>query len=320
VRLSHADFRPGKRPRYVPSGSPRRKLPLIRIALLLGLGFLVYTGFDEYWPRLRDSVQPAALWARAFGSGAPAATLAAAWSGDSSRITLECPRGLTGACCEALRPAGPDLCGEAAALMTKARRKGAIRVGARQEGTLQLEARAVVSDLGDWGFQLSGLRGRDGAGVFLFRRAAGAAAWCDAARGCLREPAPRAPLAGGLLREEPGAGPRWTAPGAQVRAVLPGRVAAVTKARDGMRVRVYHGRELYTDYGPLTPAAGVKSGALVKAGSHLGNAPGAGGEGHTLTVRVRQAGLNVDPAAFWNVNGNAGARAEAGTPLHAGTP
>jgi hypothetical protein len=314
VKPTHADFRPGKRPRYVPSGAPRRKIPVLRIALLIALGLLVYTRFDDYWPRLRDTVNPVSLWRQAFGQPEVAATDAVfpVWSRDSSRVMWKCTQGLAGACCASLRSVHPDLCGEASALLAKARWKHLVdapSVTGKNRLTLQLEARAVVSDLGDWSFELSGLQGRDPAGNYLLRRAAGSSAWCDAGRGCLRDLLPRAPLPQGRLQDGADAAGLWTASGGQVGAILPGRVVALDSVPrnggegGGMRVEVYHGRELYAFYGPLTPAPGVRAGALVKAGSHLGSAPvlGDGESGHALLVQVRQAGQNLDPAAFWGV-------------------
>jgi hypothetical protein len=314
--MFHSDFRPGKRPRFVPSGSPRRRIPLIRIALLLAFGLFVYSGFDEYWPRLREAVNPAALWRDTFAQPAspPAGSLTVVWSNDSSRVTLECPLGLTGACCEALHAADQNLCSEATALLTKARWKRAIASPVREEAPLQLEARAVVSDLGDWSFELSGLRGRDPAGNFLFRRTTGSGAWCDPGRGCLGSPVPRIPLAEGrLLGRTAGGAALWIAVGPHVRAVLPGRIVAVdpvpsvsgevTGVPGAARVRVYHGSELYTSYEPVRTAANVKPGALVKAGSHLGGAPRTA-TGYALTVRVRQAGQNLSPLVFWGGRGS----------------
>jgi hypothetical protein len=281
--------------------------------MLLALGLLVYTRFDDYWPRVRAAVSPASLWRSAFGpSEAEAPALALVWSRDSSRVALECPRGLTGDCCETLEPASPELCAEASALLAKARWKKAVSgTGNPPLQPLRLEGRAVVSDLGDWTYELSGLGGRDPSGAFQYRReqrTSGTTAWCDTRRGCLKDPAPRAPLANGRMHVGGEAARRdgaslWTAGDPEVRAVLPGRVVAAEAVQDmkGVTiVRVYHGRELYADYGPLQAATGVKPGALVRSGSHLGFAP-RHPAGYALQVRLRQGGQNLDPAAFWGV-------------------
>ncbi len=312
MKPTHADFRPGKRPRFVPSGKPRRKLPLIRIALLIGVGLLVYARFDDYWPHLRKAATAVAPWS---GKTAPApahsGALEPVWARDSSRVTLACAAGLENDCCAALESLDQGLCGETQALLAKARWKQRISHSHAPAGkeALLLEARAIVSDLGDWGLELSGLRGNDDAGVYLFRRAAGISTWCDAARGCLRDPLPRTPLAQGHLQEDAeearhgGMNGHWVSGVRQVLAVLPGHVVSVDSTPSGVTVTVYHGREIYAEYGPLEPAHGVRSGAPVKAGSHLGDvlASAAGTEGNVLTVRIVQAGQSRDPAMFWGI-------------------
>jgi murein DD-endopeptidase MepM/ murein hydrolase activator NlpD len=313
VKPTHADFRPGKRPRFVPSGKPRRKIPLIRIALLISFGLLVYTRFDDYWPRLRQVATSASPFAATASQASTAASarfgaLEPVWARDSSRATLACAAGLEPDCCDALESLNAGLCGEAEALFAKARWKQRLSAARAPAGksALLFEARAIVSDLGDWGLELSGVRGHDLSGVYVFRRTAGTALWCDTRRGCLRDPLPRAPLAQGRLQEDRAdaglgsAKSHWVSFARQVLAVLPGRVVSVDSVSGGARVRVYHGREIYAEYGPLRPAAGVRAGVSVKAGSHLGDAL-AGLEGSALTVRVRQAGQWRDPAEFWGI-------------------
>ena|GEM_PF-3758113 len=322
MRLSHADYRPGKRPRFVPSGPPRRKFPLIRIVLLLALGVFVYAKFDDLWNGVRSVANPVTLWNKITGSGEATASGSVdgkagrlIWSADSSRVSLECAGGLTKDCCEHLGRADAGLCQATKALLEKARWKGALtRTVATRP--LRIEARAVVGDLGEWGYELAGLNGRDGAGHFGFRRAAGSQAWCDARRGCLRASTARAPLLDGHLVRDAAGGPpetvragttfvKWSSGSPRVRAVLPGRVAKVTpfgSDTSAVTVMVYHGAELYVSYGPLRPVTGVKPGALVKAGSYLGDARGTTAEGgYALNVGLRQAGRPVDAVAFWGL-------------------
>jgi hypothetical protein len=313
MRLSHADFRPGKRPRYAPSGPPRRKVPLIRIVLLIGLGIFVYTRFDTMWSGVRDFVNPDKVWHKLTGQSDENrdGTLKLTWSSDSSRVSLECPRGLNAACCESLADADGDLCGEASALLEKAQWKRALQGKDLGKQPLFVEGRAVVSDLGDWGFELSDLRGRDAAGAFVYRRAAGSQAWCDTRRGCLKPLLPRAPLLDGRLsamgdlkgsESTAGATSQWLSGSPRVRSVLPGRVVAVIAAQPHVFVRVYHGGERYVTYGPLKAAPGVKPGVMVKLGSHLGDAamrPGTGG--YSLTVRLRDGGRPSSAESFWGI-------------------
>jgi hypothetical protein len=63
---------------------------------------------------------------------------------------------------------------------------------------------------------------------------------------------------------------------------------------------VHHGRELYAAYGPMQPAPGVQTGALVKAGSHLGFAP-RHPLGYGLAVKLHRTGRPLDAAGFWGI-------------------
>lgn len=304
VKATRTDYRPGRRNRRVPppSGTPRR-IPLLRLLLLAGLGAYLYASFDDLWPRVRAAVQPAAWWNAVFaGSDADAEPVSASWSGDSSRVVVQCPQGFDAACCGELETIQPGICGTTRALRAKAVWKKAVAVS--ETSPLSVEAGAVVSELGEWGYELKALRGRDASGAWHFRRQ-GTASFCDTRRGCLGDRAPRAPLADARLHAPaftiPDAPGTWVSSSARVRAALPGRITAVDSVPGGgVRVRVYHGSERYIEYGPLHPVPGVEPGVLVRTGSLLGNAPSHAGR-HRLDVRVRQAGSFVPAERFWNV-------------------
>src|SRR5690606_1645223 len=68
VKVKHTDFRPARRPRYVPSGRPRRKFPLIRILLLIALGLFVYSRLDTLWAVASESLRPATVWHKVTGA------------------------------------------------------------------------------------------------------------------------------------------------------------------------------------------------------------------------------------------------------------
>ncbi|HLU69289.1 MAG TPA: hypothetical protein VKZ88_00815 [Fibrobacteria bacterium] len=315
MKVKHTDFRPARRPRYVPSGRPRRKFPLIRILLLIALGLFVYSRLDTLWAVASESLRPATVWHKVtgaiFGGDESSGELPLAWSRDSSRVTLDCPRGLDAACCESLSAVNENLCGATAALLEKARWQGELSGPRETPRPLRLEARAVVSDLGEWSHELAGVRGEDPSGPYAYRRAAGSHAWCDARRGCLTRPRAQPPLAAGRLLSSGRADPirggativQWVAATPRVRAILPGRVTAVDSATGrgpAAIVHVYHGTELYATYGPLTPAAGVRPGALVKTGSYLGDAPAPVKTGlYRLTMNIRQGGQPLDAATLW---------------------
>ncbi len=316
MRPTHGDYRPGARrrnvSRNVPRGGTRRKFPLIRIILALALGFFIYSRFDDYWPRVREALDFTPPWAGDRAQDEPPADATAQrWAADSSRLALECRQGLSGTCCEALEAASRGLCGETEALLARARWMGAVTEGGTgtPDAPLRVEAQRNADD-GEGRLALSGLTGRDAKGVFRFRRSgsgtAGAGAWCEASRGCLRGfgASPAAPLSQGRLEASASSATLgeavWTSASPWVRAALPGHIVSVDSTAAGSIVRVYHGFELYVAYGPLRAAPGVRPGAVVKAGSHLGDALPRGST-RALPVRVRKAGRDLDPAAFWGV-------------------
>jgi hypothetical protein len=304
--MSQADFRPKRRSGVVPSGKPRRKIPLLRILLLLLIAFFVYLKFDSLWAGVR-ALNPVALWDRAFGGdrAAPDDRARPAWSADSSEFSLECPLGLRN-CCETVPRSGAGVCREAGALLAKARARGLVPPAASEaaESRLRLRARAGVSRAGHGFFELTALQGRasgkTGAPFALRKNASGI--WCDARHLCLSRPSPRSPLASGKLLGVPGSpgAARWVSASSAVHPVLSGRVTTVDSVPGGARVRIYHGGELYTSYEPLRLAAGAKPGAMVTPGSVLGDAPWLAA-GYTVYLRVRRAGLNLDPAEFFSV-------------------
>jgi hypothetical protein len=275
---------------------------------LIGVAIFVYAKFDDYWPSLRVALNPATAWDRLLGreaAAAPAAPSRAAWSADSSRLTLDCPAGLGegNACCEAAsaRPIR-GLCRQAAVLLGRARWKGMLSAGS-EKAALRLEGRAAFSDEGFAVYELAGLRGRDGSGGFSFQQG-DAGTWCESRRGCLSTPSPRAPLSGGRLVRGPGEKTaEWIAASSAVHPSLPGRVVGIDSVQGGARVRLYHGRELYTSYEPVRLAAGpsaLKPGTPVTAGTVLGAAPG-GPKGYTVYMRIRRAGLAPDPFDFFSL-------------------
>ena len=296
--MTNADFRPKKRSGVVPSGKPRRKIPVLRILLLIAVATFAYLKFDSVWSGVR-ALNPVALWDKTFGGPRPVADnlTRPAWSPDSSEFTLECPTGLRG-CCETAPASATGICRQAGALLNKARVRqtlGAVAVDA----PLRLHARAGVSRTGHGVFNLSALQGRTGSGKssggsFALRKNS-AGVWCDTRQVCLSAPGPKAPLALGRL----GSAGRWVSASSAVHPVLPGRITGIDSVPGGTRVRIYHGGELYTTYEPLTGAS-LKPGAQVTPRTVLGDAPWLAA-GYTVILRARRGGLNLDPSDFFAV-------------------
>ncbi len=302
--MTNADFRPKKRSGVVPSGKPRRKIPVLRILLLIAVAFFTYLKFDSIWSGVR-ALNPVAVWDKTFGGphAAPDSLARPAWSPDSSTFTLECPYGLRG-CCESAPASATGICRQAEALLNKARVRQVLGPVA-PDAPLRLHARAGVSRTGHGIFNLAALQGRATAGKssggsFALRKNS-AGIWCDTRQVCLTATGPKAPLALGRLQT----GGRWVSASSAVHPVLPGRITAVDSVPGGVRIRIYHGGELYTSYEPLRLTAGAKAapltpGSRVGPQTVLGDAPWLSA-GYTVLVRARRAGLNVTPSDFFAV-------------------
>lgn len=311
MRPSHGDYKPNERRRHVPTGQPRRKIPVIRAALVLGLAIFAFTRLDDYWPRLRgafDRTRSPEISSKNVTTGknegagiSRSATRGRLrWSADSSRLALDCPQGLSGSCCDSLNAASPGLCGEATALVARAGWKGLIDKRDAADRFVRVEAHLLEGEPVRR-MALSGMAGRDARGGFVFRRRGDAGSWCDGARGCLGgRVSPVSPLSDARLRasDEITGKATFLSPSPWVRAALPGRVISVDSVEGGVIVHLYHGLETYTEYGPLRAVVGVRPGAIVKTGSHLGDAPLSGAT-YALAVRVRQGGHPVEASAFW---------------------
>jgi len=320
--MTHADFRPKKRSGVVPSGKPRRKIPLLRILLLIGVAFFLYLKFDSLWTSVRGTLNPVTLWHRTLGHPLPVEDnlVHPAWSADSSEFTLDCPRGLQG-CCDGAPAGGSALCRQASAVLAKAQARRLI-ASVSADGPVRLFARAGVSRAGHETWNLGAVQARSAGerASFVLRRSAGGA-WCDGRQNCLGEASPQPPLLFARLTEaaEPGRQQglgtlRWVSASASVHPVLAGRVVRVDSVPGGYRIEVYHGAELYTSYEPLHHAPGdtLKPGAAVTPHTMLGEAPWLSA-GYTVFMRLRRAGMAVDPAEFFRVQPVAAPTAEDST-------
>lgn len=290
MRLSHWDFRPKHRRRFVASGASdgrpgSRRKPAFRILLLLSLGLLVYFKYDDVvqsgWvDKLR---QPGELWkeakARLPGSGeASPPSAAPVFSPDSTSQEWSCASSAQDSCLASWAALPAAERGALRALILKAGldiglpapsgfhalylRTPAVETGAAEEPAWKL-ARLVL-ETGDRSVTLAPMPVPGGGEAWCTVDAAGPA-------NCLAKPVPAPPLSGpsGRLATRP---PEISFPGPAGRAlrpILPGRIVA-WPAGPGW-VKVHHGGGLFSYYaGVASPAPGVSVGSKLGAGATLG--------------------------------------------------
>jgi hypothetical protein len=125
VKLTHRDFRPLRRSKYV--AQPLKRRPTLRILLLAALGIIVYLKYDTVVrsKAFKSLSEPAKLWhALLHEDGAlPLPVVSGAglkWSPDSAFLDAECDGSAAG-CLESWKSLGREPVGTLRAVMEKAR-------------------------------------------------------------------------------------------------------------------------------------------------------------------------------------------------------
>jgi len=313
VKLSHRDFRPPRRSKYV-ARLPKRK-PTLRIVLLGLLGLAVYLKFDAvarfpFWKSFRHPGE----WITAhMPSRTPAfapSPVVLNWEHDSSRVNAACPVEAS-LCLGAGFSLGQEPAGQIREILGKA------------EAQWQSEATAGFSagfarnqDLATmephWVLERLELRGKAKPVVLERDPARGEAVFCANGR-CLDELHPRQPLAGirstRLQNGHPSSSDsgqpiavsdtaRFPAGnGTGVLPILRGRVVTVPPPGDGSGwLKLHHGRNLFSYYrGIARLGSSVRPGAMVDSADTLG---WISGDSASLELRIESAGMPLDPMAF----------------------
>ncbi len=306
MKPPESDFRPKRRAGHVPS-SRRRKIPLLRIVLLVVAAALVYRHFDHFWPRLRAWVKPSATQnARLSRHGD--STGVWIFSADSSQAFLNLGAGREKDDCADLERLRAGLCAQEHAALRKAAWFGTLRKPLVSRLEVSLPRGETPAEIPA---RLIAMEGRDSTGNFHYRRVTGgeaASPWCEAVRGCLTPLSPRIPLLEGKLLDsasEAGVA-RWHSPSSEVFPALPGIVvSADSLGPRSYRVTLYHGNELYTRYETLRGLTdGLKTGTQVDPLRPIGlaaatdSAASGRSSGYDLEFRVTQAGMPLDPMEF----------------------
>jgi hypothetical protein len=298
VRLSHRDFRPAKRSKYV--AAPPRKRPTLRILLLIAFGILVYLKFDSFvkskalqsfrgpekiWQSLRERFAP---------MRPPPAALQATFDSASSRTRLDCVSPRFDECLAEWKTTEEDR-GRARSLIRRASHAAGIT---RPDG-FSLSVKAAGAEDEDSSFaRLESLELRGDGRAWIIEPSKDGLGYCFRGGPCLEAPRVLPPLAKLEAVDHGDAPGLWlkASEGWPVLAMLPGRIMEVTGDSLERELEVYHGGTLYCRYGGLSPSqAGPKAGDWVSAGDTLGliAAPS-----ERLTLILERDGFPADAAAF----------------------
>jgi hypothetical protein len=328
VKLSHWDFRPSRRSKYV-SPPPRRR-PTLRILILAAFGILVYLKFDSFLASraflyLRHPGWVREVFARYFpGETRPGPSAFPGrwlWSGDSSQVELICESDPVDVCLEPFPPLGPEKMAFLRSLIYKARvqldipslsgfsavlqkKSPEVAYPGQAPDSLELERLELRSSV-------AGLN-HAGQGHWVFSAYTSGSArtgsdirYCMADKRCLDDFRPALPF-GRLQRLESAreeSGPAlhlipWREP--VFRPILPGRIVETPYAgARGNRVKLYHGRNIfsyYRNFAALKP--GLVAGDFLEDGDTLGFVSGEGDSLRHLSLQIEKDGVLVDPGDF----------------------
>lgn len=345
MKLTHRDFRPLRRSKFV--AQPLKRRPTLRIILLAAIGITVYLKYDTVVrsKAFKSLSEPAKLWhAMLHEEGALAPTLISGaglkWSLDSSFLEAECG-GSAAACLESWSGLGREPVGTLRAVMEKARIQW--NADADNGFTAKFTRIAAAGEPMDGkpaDLELSRVELRGARNVLTLERsdANRPSAFCVEGIGresgkCLDERRTQLPfararigipgagadsgLAGGaghgtmeaMAGEEGRVMRVFSLAGPSVRPVLAGRVVAVPDSLPSDQwVKIYHGENTFSWYrGFSALRSGIAPGVMIGTDDTLGFVAMRGDTVEALDVKIEQDGIPADPFVFLGI-----ARAENG--------
>lgn len=337
MKLTHRDFRPLRRSKYV--AQPLKRRPTLRIVALTAVGIAVYLKFDsvvdsKIFQNLR---QPRKLVEAMLHKGPVAAAVSPSagltWSADSAQVEAECSDSLIANCLYRWQSSlGAETIGALRGVLAKASMQlevnadhgfnahfiPAIETADPQEGPV---ASLILSRL-----EISG-----GSETLVLERPPGntSAPFCDK-RKCLDANPLRMPVARFRVKvkmDPAGTESRLAAgttlslipiDGSNVNPILRGRVVeAPSNPGPDRWVKIYHGADIFSYYGGLSDLGPtIKPGTMIEAGETLGQVAAAGDSSGILDVRIEKGGVFIDPFEFLGVAPQAVATAPEPEILH----
>jgi len=313
VKLSHRDFRPARRSKYV-ARLPKRR-PTLRIILLGLLGLVVYLKFDAvarlpFWKTFRHPGEWISAQMRQRVPASAPCPVVLDWAHDSSHVNAVCPVAAS-QCLGAGFPLGSEPAGQVREILGKAEAQWQARAGsgfaagfARSQDLASAEPR--------WELERLELRGEAKPLVLEKDPSRSGAAFCAEGR-CFDDLQPHPPIASfrsmrvknlsapsfdsGLpIASEPAAF-FSAANGTGVLPILRGRIVAVPAEGDTAGwIKLHHGRNLFSYYrGLARMGTAVRAGAMLEPGDTLG---WIAGDSAAVELRIESGGMALDPLAF----------------------
>jgi hypothetical protein len=328
VKLTHRDFRPLRRSKYV--AQPLKRRPTLRILLLAALGVIIYLKYDTVVrsKAFKSLSEPAKLWhAMLNGEGTAAPAIASGtglrWSPDSAFLAAECSGSVAAACLESWSKLGREPVGTLRAVLVKARIQWSADAG---NGFRAKFARLVGDDESRDGksgnLELVQVELRGGTGSVILEQSEGerTGLFCEGEK-CLdqrptqlpfgrvraepqsKQPGSEDSATGGAQSIEPQSIRLFSLEGSAVKPILPGRVVAVPdSAASNPWMKIYHGENIFSWYrGFSSLRSGIAPGVMIGSGDTLGFVAARGDTAEALDLRIEKDGTPADPFAFLGI-------------------
>ena len=308
MKLSHRDFRPQRRSKYVSQPPTRR--PTLRILLLAAFGAVVYLKFDSFVSsRIFQVIRNPQLLRQTLARpgrlpeplpATPAASAASLkWSADSSLVDLDCPSSRIESCIASVQALGSEAAGQLRALINK----GAIRwelVPTKGLSARFRKTEATREDSLGWRVQSVGLSSDKGTVTITAMEPDGIIRYCNSGH-CLDESTPAPPFAKYQRLDRPlDRPPQWfirPIGGPFFHSILPGRIVEIFSPTKS--VKIYHGRNIFSIYAGFSELRpNLRPGTMVDMNDTLGSVGRDGDSLGSLGLRIEKDGLFVDPIAF----------------------
>ena len=312
MKLSHRDFRPPRRSKYV-ARLPKRR-PTLRIILLGLLGLVVYLKFDAvarlpFWNTFRHPGEWLATQMRQRTPASAPCPIVLDWAHDSGRVNAVCPVAAS-LCLGTGLPLGPEPAGQVREILGKAEAQWQAQARAGFAANFARSQDPATAE-SHWELERLELRGEAKPVVLEKDTTRGGAVFCANGR-CFDVLHPRSPLASFRstrmkrlsppssdygLPIAPPAALFSAANGTGVLPILRGRVVAIPPEGDTTGwLKLHHGRNLFSYYrGLARVGAGVRVGAMLESGDTLG---WLAGDSAALELRIESGGIALDPLAF----------------------
>jgi hypothetical protein len=316
VKISHRDFRPPRRSKYVTQ--PLKRRPTLRILLLAAIGIAVYFKFDSivsskpvrklsgpgspFAGLLRMNRGPAESAPVPEGA-APAAGLR--WSADSSILEAVCEAPRANPCLERWHGLGEEVLGSLRATLAKAGDQWDLRAESGFTAEFRRDSAQDLAGRAECALALERLELRNPHGTVEIKPGPGG--MCAKER-CLDELRPQAPFArfrhaGPATARGDSRTPEATffpVDGAfAAKPILQGRIVRLPSDSSGGWLEVYHGGTLFSYYhGLASLKPGLAAGSMVGPEDTLGMMAADSDTSSGLDVKIEKDGLMVDPIGF----------------------